>query len=250
MAEILLYVTDEVRPDTAYQDGDIVCAFNDRRILCCHAEMHCHPRKAPRNGSGLILVGSLAHRWYERTAQYRFERVSATEVRRTVIATGESEIIGRTPNRNGEAMHVRAFVQRRKARPNHRLFGEDGAEVWYGGTTDVSMPAVAAVWDEIEQHSPLRRADHLVPTWLSGAGLRAPIADFSDAIAGEMTASEVDAFGRLVRKRRRSFDWRSLFPRTISGIQYDAPAVVSRKGRIPLHRELPFDRSALVSVKA
>lgn len=220
MAELLLCVTDEVRPDTAYQDGDIVCAFNDRRILCCHAEMHCHPRRAPRNGSGLILPGSLAQRWYERTAQYRFERVSATEVRRTVIATGQVEVIGPRPNARGERMDVRLYLRRRRARADHRIFGEDGAEVWYGGTTDVSMPVVAAVWDEIEEHSPHRRAEHRL--WpLGGVERRhflplSMAADVDDATAQAMESPEVDETDPdnpvTLRKRTQAVPWRDVLP--------------------------------------
>ena len=51
--ELLLKVGSN-GPDPEYQDGDVVCAFNERRILCCHAEMICHVQKVELNSEGLI----------------------------------------------------------------------------------------------------------------------------------------------------------------------------------------------------
>ena len=252
MAELLLYVTDERRPETAFQDGDILCAFNERRILCTHAQHICHPRRAARNASGLIFANALSHRWYELTHQYRFERVSATEVRRTVIATGDSEVFGPRPNEKGEAIDVRLYVRRRRLKADCVMFGEDGAEIWYGGRKDHSAATVSAAWDEIESRTALERADHADARWLSG-GLRLRVDEFDDAESAALTESEYDNTDPekpiLTKKRTHLVDWRTFFPRQIGGVNYTARTVTGKYGQVRFQREGPFTRSTLIETK-
>src|SRR5687768_2274240 len=76
-----------VGPDPAYQDGDIICAFNRRRCRCVHAQHICHPWKATPNAHGLLALSTVVHDYFEKTHQYRFERVSRLEVLRTNLIT-------------------------------------------------------------------------------------------------------------------------------------------------------------------
>lgn len=217
MAELLLKVGDRSADPADYKDGDILCAFNRRRIRCVHAESICHVRKAQRNASGLILLSEPSRDWYEATHEYRFERVSATEMRRTMIATGESEILSDRPNAKGEYIDVRAFIERRKRRRNkHYLFGEDGAEVWYGGTITADHPRLDVVWNAIETKTPLRERDHGL--WPAGeqelrSHLFVRTTDFDDAEAESLVASEVDDSDPdnpvVVQKRERTVDWKA-----------------------------------------
>ncbi len=106
MGELLLKVGDRSARDEDWRDGDIICAFNRHSRRCCYAQHVCHVRRARRNGSGLIRPTEVARDWYEATHQYRFERVSQRQVRRTVILTGEVDIISRRRNDKGEHMDV------------------------------------------------------------------------------------------------------------------------------------------------
>ena len=107
--ELLLKVGSN-GPDPEYQDGDVVCAFNERRILCCHAEMICHVQKVELNSEGLNPEDCLTRWMLEQFSQFKFERVSDTEVKRTNTLTGSSDIIDSTPNNDGEYMLVDQFL--------------------------------------------------------------------------------------------------------------------------------------------
>ena len=151
MAELLL----KVGTVGVYEDGDIICAHNSRRISCCHVQTLCNPALQTVNRDGLLSTGTIAHDWFERTHKFRFERISTSEVRRTLIATGRSDVVSGTPNANGESMDVRQYIERRQkaarsGRPKKALFGTAGSEQWYGGQIDMSAAALALVWDDVE----------------------------------------------------------------------------------------------------
>lgn len=158
MAELLV----KIGPGSNYTDGDVLEAFSDRRIACTHAQHICHPRRADRNQSGLILRDSLAERYLEIVSEFRFERISATEIERITLATGARERFG------PESIDVRLFIRRRKVKLDHLLFGEDGAEVWFGGRTNVDAANVARVWDDIEIRTKHRRRDERHVLWTMG----------------------------------------------------------------------------------
>ncbi len=103
ISELILKIGDQqTASGLGFEDGDVICAFNRRRIRQVHAEGICHVRRAPRNGSGLIRLDAVIRDWYEATHQYRNERVSRTEVLRTEIATGTQEVFSDKPNKKGE----------------------------------------------------------------------------------------------------------------------------------------------------
>lgn len=157
--ELLLKVGSN-GPDPEYQDGDIVCAFNERRVLCCHAEMICHVQKVELNSEGLNPEDCLTRWMLEQFSQFKFERVSATEVKRTNTLTGSSNIINSTPNSNGECMLVDQFLVNKRKRNDHSIFGREGAEVWFGGKIDTAIENVNLLWDKIENESDNIRDDH------------------------------------------------------------------------------------------
>lgn len=217
MAELLI----KVGAGANFEDGDILCAFNRRRIRCCHAQHICHVRVAPRNGGGLIRTDAVARDWFEATHEYRFERVSPNELDRVTIATGERERLSDKPNAKGQAIDVRLFIVRRKRRPDNYLFGEDGAEIWYGGRIDVSHAKLDLVWQAIEAKSPHRENDEDFQVWPAGiqelkSHLFVPVVDFSDVEAEALvepwtepdpTAEDPDAT-RVVKKRNIGCNWR------------------------------------------
>lgn len=171
MAEVLC----AIEPDHPhYENGDIVCAFTDRRIQHQHAEAICHPWKAGLNADGLRPAGSLSESALQVLKQYRFERVSTTEVRRINQWTGDEKVIDGTPDADGEHIDVQEFLMRRKAArapdggPKAALFGSEGSEVWYGGRTDKNQSATDAVWDHIETATDVTRTDEDMTLWPFG----------------------------------------------------------------------------------
>jgi hypothetical protein len=88
MAEFAVKIGDSEH----YDDKDILCAFNRRRIGCTHMQHLCHKKHAARSGDGLILPGSLTQKMLERVSRSRFERVSKHEVRRVRLATLDAEV--------------------------------------------------------------------------------------------------------------------------------------------------------------
>lgn len=205
-----------IGPDPAYQDGDILCAFNRRRTRHVHAEHLCHPRLAQRASNGRIPLDHVSRAWFEATHQYRFTRVSPTTVVRENLWTHEVDVIGATPNERGEYMDVGLYVRRRQQAAGFGLFGPEGAEIWYGGNTRADTPALDAAWSAIEQHTSLREADF--PDWPIGAQeLRSHLVirvdDFDDAEETALVAPVQDESGGtpvLVRKRARRLPWRDL----------------------------------------
>jgi hypothetical protein len=204
MAELVLAVRDQ----TNYQSGDILCAFNERRIGCVHAEHICHPKKFGFSSSGLRQPVTLLERMLARSYQYKFQRVSRTEVERMDLATLDVEVFS---DKTRPRTHVEQYVFERKRLERHLIFGTPGREYWFGGRY---RPDVDAIWTEIEEHSPERRVDHQL--WpLSEREKRAFLAlrlsaDFDDEAAADMTAQEVDEEGNVLRKRTRMVDWRAL----------------------------------------
>jgi hypothetical protein len=242
MAELVLKIgsPDPGNP-LAYQDGDILCAFNRRRIRQVHAEHVCDVRKTAFNRDGL-RVDSLARDFRERTARYRFERVSATELLRTDLATLATKTIGPTPDEDGHYCHVDQYLARRKASPNHAIFGTEGAEVFYEGMRRTDHAALDLVWQDIEAKSAFREADHTL--WpLSEREKRhflaLPVDDFDDTERGVM---ETPAFsGQTVTKiRQRKVAWQALLPtpvgKTIQEIQNRGIAVDIRASIPPISR--------------
>lgn len=248
MAELIL----KIEPGAGYEDGDVLCAFNRRAIRCCHAQHICHVRQAQRNGSGLILTTDVARDWYEATHQYRFNRASATEVMRTEIATDASELFGPTPNERGEAIDVRLFIRRRKLKPDHHLFGEDGAEIWYGGNVDTSNARLDRVWTAIETKTPNRRTDF--PRWPMGRldvrhHLPIRVDEFDDDARDVLVSQELDATDPenpvLVKKRRHRIDWRNALQLTDA----DRERVLDRSQEFDLREVREFTRTTVVQQK-
>lgn len=228
MAEVLLFVTDEVRPDDMYQDGDVVCAFDSSRIHCAHAQHIGHLKHYGFNTDGL-RPESMASRLRNLYYTFKFVRVSPTEIKRITLADGSEEIIGATPNAKGEYMDVPLFVTNRKKAPNHEIFGTEGAEYWYGGEIHRDEGSVNAMWSQIEADTLLRKADHgrwPVTPAEKRKFLALPTQDFTSATRANLEAVEIDfddkqpeydyeagKGDRVARKRRSHIaDWRDRVP--------------------------------------
>lgn len=152
--EVLVKVGTVAPEQTFYQDGDIVTTMSAVQIEYCHAEMACHVDKAGFNSVGLRDVDSLLYRYMAKTSKYKFIRLNSNEVKRINLLTNEEDIVSKTPNADGEAMDVAAFLIRRLVNPRHKIFGsQQGQEIWYGGNAPRDRDHSDILWDEIEAHS-------------------------------------------------------------------------------------------------
>lgn len=218
MAEILVFVTGGQRPDDQFQDGDVVCAFNQRRIRSAHAQHICDHRAAGFNAHGLRPLGGLAQEIRERCREYRFDRVSSNEVIRTTLETGTQELFV-IPN-------LYLYLLRRRGHANHAVFGADGAEVWYGGKYRFTNPQLDQVWARIEADTPLREVDHrlwpLTPDE-KRQFLAIPTIDMRDEIVARAESPEIDydplqpefdveagIGNKVTRMRRSNINWRAM----------------------------------------
>lgn len=151
MAELVLQIKDSPK----YEEGDILCAFNDRQILWKNAENLFWPRvdndswkpkvKGFLGNSYPVLQSSL-----EKIYRYKFERVARQEVVRIDLWSGEVDVLSLYSRNNELYMDVVAYIKDMKR--GGLLFGQDGNEVWYDGPTDYSMENMERVWDGIEYY--------------------------------------------------------------------------------------------------
>lgn len=224
MSELIIYPTDETRPDTQYQDGDILCAFTDRRISQCHIQRLTNPVKAGFTSGGL-RPDDLSRLVAEAVYKYRMERVGKTEVKRITLADMGEEILSDTPNAKGEAIAVAEYLQRRKKHARHRIYGTTGAEIWYGGAENWSVDNIAALWALVEGETAHRAVDYkkwpLTPKEKAHF-LALPTEPMSEAAAHRAENVEIDfdeaqpefdlesgVGGIVMRKRRAYIDWRA-----------------------------------------
>lgn len=218
MSEIVIKIGNSDDP-RQYRDGDIVEAFNRRRIRCMHAQHLSDVRVAGFTRDGLRPDG-LARDIRQSICQYRFERISPTEVRRSNGVT--EEIFGPVANARGEQIDVSLFLKRRLAYPGHAIFGVPGAEIWFGGNSDKSHVVLDRVWSNIEAKSDHREVDFTL--WpLTRAEkqhfLCLPVDDFDEETWASMLRPETapdpeDPDSQiLVQKRTNFVQWRDQLTR-------------------------------------
>lgn len=174
MAELLIYVSQQGH----YEDGDILCAFNDESIQCRHLQHICFEKTNDRNrkwknlnGAGLLNVDDLAQDFEEATRETRLERLAHNVCRLTVISTGESvEITSGIPFLNpydnkiaqmDVAMYFNNKVKTLKSNGGNGqpVFGEIGSEIIYGGGTTINSGIITDIWTKVETKTPLRKTD-------------------------------------------------------------------------------------------
>jgi hypothetical protein len=165
-----------------------------------HAEQVCHLDHAGFTPSGLRPMDALARDFREAVCQFRFARVSATEVERVDLTTGTRVVFGAVPvmvDGVRQHMHVAAFVQRRQQHPRHGLFGAPGAEQWYGGREDRSSARLDLVWQAIEAKTPQRESDQEFQHWPAGtqdlrSHLMLAVDEFDDGVAATLVQPETE----------------------------------------------------------
>ena len=255
MAELALKVGDT----PTYKDGDILCAFNSRRIRCCHAQHICHRMNAGGGVAAHRDNNHVARDWYELTSQYRFEQVSSSEVDRITIATSDVVRIDSTPRMiDGKMQHmnVEEYVARRLLHPRHKMFGTWGAAVWYGGRTDVSNATLDKVWTAIETKTAERESNY--PRWPAGTQdlkehLFVAVDDFTDAEAETLVEPDIEVTGVSLdgddttvthAKRKRKVAWKALPQFSLSAANVENPALT-----VDVRDSFELARASVVRVK-
>lgn len=157
----LIIRTNDRKPDL--ESGDIISALSNRRILWVHGQHICRPWiiNPFENMTGIHRrVDSLLYKWYECTHEYKFIRLNKEWVRRIGPFTNQSEIFGPIPNSNKEYIYVEQYIQNRLSHHRHRIFGEPGKEIWFGGAVNNGWDGTIRVWDMIESNTNLRRENY------------------------------------------------------------------------------------------
>ncbi len=253
MAELAL----KIGPGANYLDGDILAAFNSRFIRCVHAQHICHVKLAGGGIGGLRDNAHVARDWFEHTHQYRFERVSQTEIKRILLSDMSEVLIDGTPKLiDGKMQHmdVERYVNRRMLHNRHKMFGTTGVEVWYGGRTDVSDAKLDLVWNAIETKTAFQEADF--PLWPAGnkdliSHLFVTVDDFDEAEASDLVSPELDLTDPdnpiTVKKRRRHMDWRDVIEtKEHTDIEDKTVSVDLRETMTPLVRDDTVKTKAVV----
>lgn len=209
MAELILNVHDG---DTSisYKNGDIIHAMNDLHISNVHLQTICHKNEIGFNTDGLRPLNSLTEIYLQNVRQYKFERISMEEIRRTDLWTHDVDILSNTPNDNGEYINAREYIERRIKHKRHLIFGTAGNEIWYGGRTNASTRAVNEVWQVVESRTAYRKSNFT--RWpLTDVELKHYLAisvdNFSNSECTEIESSVLGLEGELIYRRRYKVDW-------------------------------------------
>ena len=155
----ILFRTSTVSSDPLTgQDGDVACAMSREQTQRVTARNICDHHKVEFLTSGLRSSDPLVIGYLEQIYKYRMSR-DGDRAQRTNLQTGVVDWIGSTPNEQGEHIYVAEFIQRRLRHVGHRIFGETGSEIWYGGGRKQPDIDWDAIWNNIETHSDYRRAN-------------------------------------------------------------------------------------------
>jgi hypothetical protein len=212
VAELLIKATKGFPDFRRYQDGDVVCAFNQNHIKLKHAFHICSPLNFNLNKWRLRPDGLLRF-FCDKTFKYRFERISKTEVKRTNLNTNNEEIFSDKSNLKGEYIYVQQHINYMKKNANHYIFGRAGEEIWYGGERNFSNDVVSSIWEEIEKETPYKEVDFYF--WPLGKEekkhfLALSVNDFSDFEANQWIKPSFNENNEIIRVREYFVDWRIL----------------------------------------
>ena len=247
-AQVKGYLSLIVGDHPTYEDGDIFAACNWRRCRHIGAEGICHARvNGKKLGGQLSESAPLLQLWYEQTHQYRFERISHTEMRRIDLWTHVEEVLSGKPNEKGESTDVPQYLSRRLESGKLPLFGLEGAEVWYGGRKNVSHDALDVIWATIEKQTPRREVEFArSPFGDHRKYLVLAVNDFTDEEWGELESPMIDDSDPenpvTVKKRKHQVAWRVL----AGVVEAD---VLNRKKELHLEEVQKFDRTTIVRAK-
>lgn len=212
---LIIYVGDD--PSGSYEDGDVMMAVNSKRMLDVNTQMIVGQnfKNALRNGDTYVIPNSLHDIYKANTMQYKFERISQTEVKRTDLTDNSFTIFSDIPNEDNEHIYVQAYIDYALKSPRHQIFGTKGSEYWYGGRTITTLASLNKVWVEIEKQTEHRKADNMDYNFAGTHNIKIEVDDFTDATAGELTSqllgdTLVDGEYPVLKERRYKVNYRAL----------------------------------------
>jgi len=161
------------------------------------ADEICDHRKFGFNTFGNRIAGGISEFWKSTVYQYKNNRVSLKEFKRTDTLTGEEKIFNEIPNykcpthgewcnlieqdvvfndretnkfqcpidglfyyETGEYMSVPTWLKARKKSKKHWIYGTVSQEYWFNGRMDMSTACCDILWPEIEARGHAVRADN------------------------------------------------------------------------------------------
>jgi len=239
-------------PHSTYEDGDVLMAYNSRRISHVHSEMICNPRiKGKRIGGFVGNKQPLAQIFCENTCEFKFEKISKTEVRKTRLSDMQELLI--TTNQDfvdfglkTVRMDINLYINRRSVAKKKLLFGTKGREIWYGGNTFADNTNLNIIWTAIETHTPLRKINHQnYPGLNFKKYLIIDVVDFDDQTSGDLMSpltDNTDPENIIVLKKRKTWsDWRKHF-------LVNTRDILDRKKTVDI-RGLEFKRNIILDIK-
>jgi len=245
MAELILRI-GTVGPNPKSQDGDILIAYNNRRIWQVNASVICHVRKEGFQLSGLRKNTGLAKAFRDRCMQYKFERVSINELKRIDQFTQEEQIFTYPTGQLDKK------VQRMMNINNPLIWGSVAHEIWYGGKIHQEIDVVNSIWQMIEEKTPMRKVNYgLAPRGFEDLKQRLtlPVDDFDDGTAldyetpDQISKNILNLEKKMVEKkftlRKRCFmlNYETLdLPVSIDDIRDKTKSVDIRKQIQPINR--------------
>jgi len=247
MAELIIQTKDSPNPKS-FQDGDIIHAHNDDYLLWKNTQRITDHRKE----DGVFkAIGGLAYERLLATSKYKFERISHTEVRRTLLSDMSEEVFSNTPNKKGEAMDVNRYVFRRIFFGKAAMFGDEANAVWFGGRTNLSN--LSTLWtDKITPETGLLESDHkqlVYPPHFLKKHLVVVTEDFDFARRGVLEAPDMDKTDPenpvMIAMRKHKVDWRNMVGMTIETIG----EVEDATKEVQVKRDLVRNEADIVAVK-
>lgn len=250
MAEIIIQVRNSPNP-LGFQDGDIVHAHNDTFLLWDHTQKLASHRK--EQGGFFKSKNSMAYQMLNVVSEFRFERVSRIEVKKVNLADSSEYLISGNLNEYGEAIDLPQFIARRKSGGVAPMFGREHNAVWFGGTTNVTLPKLHTLWNNVitprtgktyQQH---KRRSHNNGT-LKGY-LVLEMEDFTNVRRGRLEEADIDSTDPenpiTLARRRRQIDWRNMAG--INGAMIDD--VLNRQRRVDVDRNTVRREADIVRIK-
>lgn len=250
MAELIIKTSTKA-PDPAWQDGDIIHAMNDLHIHDVHAQHICHKNLVGFNSDGLRPANSLTEDYLSEVRQYKFERISQTEVRRSDLFSMSIDVFSDTPNGDGEYIDVPLFISRWRQHPKHVIFGKPGTEIWYGGRTLITTAKINDIWVSIEAKTAYLKAHFGKFPWGNEDQkhhLAITVDDFDNTVRSELESSVYDGTVDppvMTERRKNAVDWRNL-PGLTQKIIDDT---LASDVKVDIRNSFSFTRSLIIDAK-
>jgi len=249
MAELMLHVDLKDKPKhLKYEDGDIFHAKNDRHILCDHTQRICNIKRVDFKSNGLRDVESLPFQMALITSLYRFDRVSQAEVKRTNLITLEEEIFGE------KAIDVQLHINIVTQHDLHKVFGEVGSEIWFGGKTSFSVDNLNRLWNEIESRTDRKKINYKESRPNSAMlkkYLLLETEDFTDSRSDELLQPLIDETlttddtNRVIKARKYNVKYKDLSELK----QKDLNNVLNSTKKVDVRKRKKFKENLIVELK-